>query len=580
MLRVTRAVLIITSLLLAAGAVQAANGFLPVDEAFRLSLEQGQDNHVELVWQIAPGYYLYRHRLRVEVLPAGNQVEIQKPVGEAHHDPFFGDTQIYRNNVHVSVEAGSATALRVHWQGCADAGLCYPPQARKIDLLPVTPVPANTGGAMATDQALAATLASATFAWTLLLFFGMGLLLTFTLCVLPMIPILSGVVVGAGAGTRRSTVLSLAFIVPMALTYAVLGIAAGLAGSNLSALLQTPWVLGGFGGVFLLLALSLFGLFELQIPAVIRERLDLISRKRAGGTLAGAAAMGALSALLVSPCMTVPLAGVLLYIAQTGNALVGGSALLSLGLGMGTPLLLVGIFGASLLPRPGPWMRAVKVSFGFIMLAMGVYLVQRILPGPVTLALWGLLVLIIAVTLVVTAWRWLHGALPRLGASATGVVVGLTGVFLLAAAATGASSPWALLPGAQANNTEGSFMTRFEPVADNAALSKKLAAASRAGQWTLVDFYADWCVSCKVIEEEVFGDPRVQARLSEFRLLRPDITEYDAGDRAMVQRLNILGPPTILFIGPDGEEQRAARVIGEISADAFLKRMRQLQEAG
>lgn len=574
-----RAVMVLAGLLLATGAAQAANNFLPVDEAFRLSVQRTNAGNVELTWQIAPDYYLYQDRLSIEVLPKGAEAEINKPIGQAYHDRFYGDIRIYRGSVRVTVDPKSAGALRVHWQGCADAGLCYPPQSRRIELsqLAAASTGAGQGQALARDKALASTLEQAALAWTLLIFFGMGLLLTFTPCVLPMIPILSSLVVGAGGGMRRSAVLSLAFIFPMAMTYAILGTIAGLAGSSLTAFLQNPWVLGAFSGVFVLLALSLFGVYELQMPAAIRNRLDMASRNRKGGTLGGAAGMGVLSALLVSPCMTAPLAGALLYIAQTGNAWIGGSALLSLGLGMGVPLLLVGVFGASLLPRPGPWMNAVKAFFGFVMLGMGIYLLQRVLSGPVTLALWGLLGLAIAVTIVVTGWRRRDNAAILSLTSASGVVVGIAGLAMLTVAAMGGSSLWALSPSVQPAASSDSFMGQFEPVPDNAALNRKLAAAAKADRWTLVDFYADWCVACKVIEEEVFGDPRVQAKLSDFQLLRPDITEYNASDQALMEHFNIMGPPTILLIGPNGKERRALRVIGEISADAFLKRLRKLQ---
>jgi thiol:disulfide interchange protein DsbD len=355
MLRLLRFLLVLLLPLLSWLPAHAENDFLPPEQAFRLNVTQESQGQVRLNWHISKGYYLYRKQLKVEAEPAGGLPQIEFPVGTIKHDEFFGESEVYHDSLELLVNARDARALHIGWQGCADAGLCYPPQNKRVELAgsgqpPATAAPA---AALGEDQSLAARLAQANLAWMLLVFFGLGLLMTFTPCVLPMIPILSSIIAGSGAGPKRGFVLSLAFVLPMALTYAVLGAAAALAGANLQAMLQNPWVLGAFGLVFVALALAMFGFYELQLPAFLRNRLDHASQGQRGGTVLGAVAMGVLSALLVGPCMTAPLAGALLYIGDSGDVVSGGLALLSMGLGMGVPLLLVGTLGARLLPRPG-----------------------------------------------------------------------------------------------------------------------------------------------------------------------------------------------------------------------------------
>lgn len=592
-----RRLAVIVLILLCASVASAAHagsnhGFLPPGQAFQHQVKTAPDGTVTLHWTIAPGYYLYRQRFEIKGSPAPVK-SVRIPPGTPNHDEYFGDQHVFTHGVTITVAPGQARHLDLTWQGCAKAGLCYPPQHATIDLAalgsaqstdkngPANPTAASTpsgNGSLSRSQTLAARLASSTIGWVIAAFFGMGLLLTFTPCVLPMIPILSSLIVGSGARRLRGFVLSLAFVIPMALTYSGLGVAAALAGANLQVVLETPPVLTAFALVFVVLALSMFGVFELQLPGPLRERLNRASQRQRGGHLAGAAAMGVVSALLVSPCMTAPLAGALLYIAQSGNAALGGLALLSLGLGMGAPIIVVGTVGAQLLPRPGPWMTAVKVIFGFVLLATALWFFERFLAGPIMLGLWGAWLLSVALTFWQTSARIKEKTAVATIARVVGLLLGLWGILMVIGAAGGADSPLRPLSFLHTGQTttaarteQSGFMARFKPVANTAALERDIAAAKSRGQWTLVDFYADWCVSCKVIDHTVFGDPQVQRALASVQLLRPDVTHDDKATRALMHRLGVIGPPTILFIGPDGRERRGSRIVGELNARAFLK---------
>ncbi|SDL30009.1 thiol:disulfide interchange protein DsbD [Modicisalibacter muralis] len=599
----------------------ATEDFLPVDQAFQLEAEQ-QGDEIVLRWEIAPGYYLYRHRLGVEGMPSAITPPAM-PNGETISDEYFGESVVYYDVLEVRVDPGQAERLALTWQGCAEAGLCYAPQHDTLDLTNLTlenGTLADNGGffsqsspglfanaspsassertnvtssealtatgvteaSLGEDQRLAARLANAHIGWTLAAFFGMGLLLVFTPCVLPMVPILSSLVVGAGASARRGLLLSIAFVMPMALTYAALGVVAALAGASLQAMLQTPWVLGGFAALFVVLALAMFGLFELELPQALRQRFASLQQRQRGGTLGGGAAMGVLSALLVGPCMTAPLAGALLYIADSGNALLGGSALLALGLGMGAPLLLVGTLGARLLPRPGPWMTRIKALFGFVLLGMAIWFVARVIPASVELGLWGVWLIGAAVAL----WQMSVSHSPtarQLIARTSGLVLGLWGATLIVGSAGGGESFYRPLATIQSNASterlQEAFMARFAAVEGSADLKRRIEQAGNRGQWTLVDVYADWCVSCQVIEDEVFGDARVQAKLAGMQLLRPDVTDNNAADRELLEAYGILGPPTLMLFDPDGRERRAQRIVGEIDAEAFLKRLERARQA-
>ncbi len=458
-------------------------------------------------------------------------------------------------------------SIDVTWQGCADAGLCYPPQTRRIDLAGAPAAagltPANAVGSAGvlpraadarlpalwdsvagSDSQITQWLGERSLAWTLPLFFMLGIALAFTPCVLPMLPIVSGIVVGSQASTRRALALSIAFVLPMAATYAALGVAAALAGANLQAMLQNRWTMLALGGVYVVLALGMFGVFTLQLPARLRERLDGATRSQRGGTLSGAAAMGVLSALLVGPCMTAPLAGALLYIAQSGNVVQGALLLLALGLGMGAPLVVVGALGSRYLPRPGPWMNRVKAAIGFVLLGTAVWMFERVAPAPLVLLMWGALLVAVAVTLVHAASQGATGtaadASPlRLASRTLAIVAGLWGGAMVLGAAGGSGDPLRPLNLATASangDRSASTAMRFEPISSEAELQARLALARAAGQPAIVDFYADWCVSCKAIEEEVFGDPQVRRALAGALRLRVDVTANDANHQALMRR--------------------------------------------
>lgn len=618
--------------------------FLEAKDVFRVAATAGDDGLTLLRGTIAPGYYLYRHRLSVAGKSGALPLMLSK--GKEKTDEFFGRTEVYYDAIDIAVDGGGATSAVLHWQGCADAGICYPPQTMQVALpfvakatavsgavpeakadtlqaataatankatqaaspaapammsakesaadpaaLETAAVPGIASAPSATalpasgeDQQFAGRLANASLAASVAVFFGMGLLLAFTPCTLPMIPIVSSLIVGGRPTPRRALALSAAYVLPMALTYAALGVGAGLAGANLQAALQNPWLLGAFAAVFVVLALAMFGAFELQLPAWLSNRLDRVGRQQRGGTLAGAAVLGLLSALLVGPCMTAPLAGALLYIGQSGSALTGGLALFALGLGMGLPLLLIAVFGARILPRPGAWMDRVKAAFGYMLLALAISMLARVLAPETVLVLWGAWLLATAAGFMAMAAPAGSGPLrqwlPRYFAAASAVWA----LALMLGGASGASDPWRPLAGF------GAGVASAQPVAAPGVsyvhvktaddLARRIAEAGARGQWTLVDFYAEWCVSCDVIEREVFGDAQVAQVLAGMQVVRPDVTANDAVDQELMRAWQVAGPPTLLLIGPDGRERRDERTVGEIDAARFLQRLQRVQPGG
>ncbi|MFG0323894.1 protein-disulfide reductase DsbD [Pseudomonas sp. zjy_15] len=569
-------VLLLFLTLLLAGPLQAnpfdvKPDFLPVDQAFVLTHDRQADGQMRLYFQIKQGYYLYQKRLKFDGLPAEQHPQL--PPALNHHDEFFGDSAVYRDQLELLLPATAQGQLRLGWQGCADAGLCYPPQTTSIDLGgSVTPA-----AEQASDQALASGLQQGHLAWSLLAFFGLGLLLAFTPCSLPMLPILAGLVLGNGASARRGWLLAGVYVLSMALVYAGLGVVAALLGASLQAWLQQPWLLGSLAGLFVLLALPMFGAFELQLPAALRDRLDRAGQGTRGGNLYGAALLGALSGLLLGPCMTAPLAGALLYIAQSGDVLQGALVLFSLGLGMGVPLLLLVTLGNRYLPRPGAWMNRVKGVFGFVFLAMALYTVRSLLPATLLLALSG-------AWLIALAWAaW--PALQRLPALRAVPLLGaLWGGLLLVGAAAGGDDLWQPLrpfagggsTAAAGQHAEDSFVTVSRPE----DLQRELDAAKARGQWVMLDYYADWCVSCKVMEKQVFARSDVQTGLAGVHLLRLDVTADSPASKALLQRYQVPGPPSIIWIGPEGEERRARRITGEVDAAAFQQHWVQTRSQG
>ena len=540
--------------------------FLPANKAFEFSSEAMPSGETRLHWKVADTYYLYQKRLKFDGLDEAHKPAL--PQGQEHSDEFFGETQVYRDSLELLIPAGASGQVKVSWQGCADAGLCYPPQSQTVDLGGTAPVAAQ---GQAQDQSLAASLQQSSLGWSLLLFFGLGLLLAFTPCSLPMLPILAGLVVGSGASAGRGFAVAGSYVISMALVYAGLGVLAALLGANLQSLLQQPWLLGSFAALFVVLSLPMFGFFELQLPAALRDRLETAGRGRKGGSLLGAGILGALSGLLVGPCMTAPLAGALLYIAQSGNAVQGGLVLFVMGLGIGVPLLLLVTVGSRFLPKPGAWMNLMKGLFGFLFLGTALLLVRPVLDESLWVGLWGVLLVLVACSLWQQAQTFLRA---RMLFSPLSLLAGLWGSLLLVGAAGGGSDLWQPLQVYTAKTVAGSSATTahdaFITIKDPASLERELASAKEQGQWVLFDYYADWCVSCKIMEKQVFAKPQVMQALEGVRLLRLDVTADNVASRELLSRYQVPGPPSFIWIGPDGAERRGQRITGEVNAETFL----------
>jgi len=590
-------VLIVCVLGLASTLAQAANDFLPVDEAFAPSAARTADGDIAITWQIADTYYLYRHAFDFELADGdvSNLGDPQIPDGEKHADEFFGPVETYRDSVRVVVPLEGDTPLAddarlsVTYQGCADAGLCYPPQTKTLDISPTrsgenTPAESgitdDSGGFLTQQDDLAGRLASAGTLPTLGLFFVFGLLLTFTPCILPMIPILSGLIVGAQATPARAFTLSLAYVLAMAAAYTVFGVIAGYFGANLQAALQMPAVLIPFAVVFVVLALAAFGVFQLQMPAPIRQRASAIGARRGG--IVGASLMGFFSALIAGPCLAPPLVGALLYISSSGDMLLGGAALFMLGLGMGVPLIAIGVFGARVMPHAGAWMNEFRVASGVVLLMVALWLLSRILPANATLAGWGLIALGYASYLSTLATRTRAAtAVKRAVVFAVFVYAGaaMLGVFAGGGSAlrplAGLSATSAVDPGAA-----GERDSPFTRVSNLDQLRAALDNARANGRPAVVDFYADWCVECVEMEHGLFADPDVRDALSDVAALQVDVTDYDAADRALMRELNVFGPPTVLFYRPNGNEAEDQRLIGKIDAAGFIARIQRLDTKG
>jgi thioredoxin:protein disulfide reductase len=584
--------LLLTLLLLLAALPPArsagADDLLEPDKAFRFSARALDARTVEVRYGIADGYYLYRDRFRFAAEPASVVLgQPQFPKGQIHEDKFFGKQETYRKEVRirVPVEAGGAERLKlqVTSQGCADLGVCYVPQVQSADLRlaslvgsrssifgesgPFTPSPERLTAA-GDDERFAGVLESGRLWLVMAVFFGAGLLLTFTPCVLPMIPILSGIIVGEGrAVTRgRAALVSLAYVLGMAVTYTAIGIAAAFSGNLFSAALQNAWVLGAFAAVFVGLALSMFGFYELRLPSSWQARLTAASNRLGGGDWGAVVLMGALSAAIVSPCVAAPLAGALLYIGQTRDVLLGGTALFSMAIGMGVPLVLVGVSEGVLLPRSGQWMHAVRQFFGVLLLAVAIWIVSPVIPAAVQMLLWAGVLIGSGVFLGAFepipqgagGWRRLSktvGILALLAGAAQGI-----------GALSGARDPLRPLAGLFAQSPEAPLP--FETVKTLADLDARLKRTDKA---VMLDFYADWCVSCKEMERFTFSDPQVRARLTGMTLLRADVTAGSAEDRAFLKRYRLFGPPGIVFFDAGGREIEGLRVIGYQPPDKFLK---------
>ena len=569
---------------------------LEPDQAFHFDTLVLDGNTLLARWEIAPKHYLYKDKFTFELLDADGVTlgQVQLPPGEEKEDEFFGRIEVYHNLVEASLPlqrtnlTATSVKLKVGYQGCAEAGICYPPQKKSVSL----DLPAGSAGTTSTTPAatkpaavplseqdqLAAALAGDNTLGTILLFFVAGLLLAFTPCVFPMIPILSSIIVGQGGEmtTRKAFILSVTYVLAMALTYTVAGIIAGLFGSNLQAAFQNPWILGTFSAVFVALAFSMFGFYELQLPSAIQSKLTEVSNKQQGGSLIGVAIMGLLSALIVGPCVAPPLMGALIYIGQTGDPWLGGLALFALSMGMGAPLVAIGTAGGKYLPRAGGWMDAVKAVFGVLLLGVAVWMLERILPAEIAMLLWALLLLGSAIYMGaleplkegVSGWRKLWKMLS--------LVMLLQGALMLIGLAAGNTDPLQPLKGIGFSGGVASKPAHltFKQVASVEELEREVAAAANQGKSVMLDFYADWCVSCKEFEKYTFSDPQVLAALSNSVALQADVTANNDAQQALLKRFGLIGPPGIIFYDASGTELQPHRVVGFMEADEFAAHIR------
>jgi thiol:disulfide interchange protein DsbD len=589
------------TLLLLSGAAHAADDFLDPAIAFRFEARMADPQTVEVRYQIAEGYYMYRERFAFRATGAKLGTPAI-PHGKVKFDETFQkDVETYKGEVviRIPVEGSGPFTLAATSQGCADAGLCYPPQEHSAQLtagnaaaapsLPIgmnapdmsspprvstaavdatlaVPVQAPAAANQASDMAgIAAVLNGGRLLAIVPAFILLGLGLAFTPCVLPMVPILSSIIVGEGKGVKRSRgfILSVTYSLGMAIVYTALGIAAGLIGEGLAAALQNPWVLGAFALLIVAMAMSMFGFYELQMPAALQTRLADASGRQSGGKLAGVFAMGAISALIVGPCVAAPLAGALVYISQTRDVLVGGAALFAMAVGMSIPLLLVGVSAGSLLPRAGAWMESVKRLFGVLMLAMALWLVSPVLAPVAQMLGWALLLFGYGFYLLRRHKHWLS--------MAAGAAFAVLGAMQLVGVASGGRDALAPLAHLRGGAHQELAFKRIKTVGE---LDRELA--NSAGKTVMLDFYADWCVSCKEMEKLTFVDPAVQAKLANTMLLQVDVTANDAEDKAMLKRFKLFGPPGIILFGRDGQEITDSRVIGYQDPRKFLNSLAKL----
>jgi len=547
---------------------------LEPEKAFRFSALPAQGG-IDVTFAIADGYYMYRDKFRfsAEGNPAVKLGTPQLPSGARHKDEFFGEVETYRRQVriHIPAQGEGRFELKVVSQGCADVGVCYVPMESQASLQLT-----SAGGAseprfsiFASDVEIA-RLFEGNAALVLAGFFVFGLLLTFTPCVLPMIPILSAIIAGEGEqlNKARGLALSLSYVLGMAVAYALAGVAAAYSGSLIAAALQNAWVLGAFALVFVALALSMFGLYELRLPGFLHQRLNSAHQRLRGGRIASVAAMGVLSAIIVSPCVAAPLAGALLYISQTRDVALGGTALFAMALGMGVPLVAVGISEGALLPRAGAWMEGVRKFFGVLLLAVAIWIVSPVIPPMAQMLAWGTLLVGSAVFLrAVDALPAGASAWQRLW-KAAGIVALVAGVALLVGAFTGSRDPLRPLAGLTESSQPAAAPLPWTRVASLAELETKLKAPGRP---VMLDFYADWCVSCKEMESFTFSNPKVRAELDRMLLLQVDVTAHNEDDKALLKRFSLFGPPGIIFFDADGREIKGLRVIGYQNAERFLK---------
>lgn len=567
------------SFMLIAGVANGAVGeeFLPPEQAFKLSAKQIANNKIEITYKIADGYYLYRERFAFSAEKA-KIGEPQIPKGKVKFDPNFEkEVEIYRQEVRIiiPVVANEEFSLKAISQGCADKGLCYPPMETFVKLSLETNVKStnvnddesiektdNTSLKLDTEMGkIEASLASQNLLLILPLFFLLGLGLSFTPCVLPMVPILSVIIVGEGeqVSRRRGLLLSLAYSLGMALVYTLLGTAAGLIGEGLSAFLQNPVVLISFAILMTVMSLSMFDVFQLQMPSAIQLTLTRLSEQQKRGKLYGVFLMGSLSALIVGPCVAAPLAGVLVYLSQTRDVVIASSALFFMAMGMSVPLLLLGVSAGSLLPRAGAWMGAVKPFFGVLMLAMAAWMVASLISPVVLMLIWGALSVAYGVFLL---WpkKW------KLSIKFIGIIFIALGMMELSGVAIGSRDVWSPWTSASTSQRAATKFKRVKTIED---VEQAIRAAN--GRVVMLDFYADWCVSCLEMEKLTFSDKRVREQLDQMLLIQVDVTANDADDKALLKKYGLFGPPGILFFNASGNEMRDQRIIGFQSAQKFLE---------
>ena len=569
------------------------DAFLPPDQAFRLAAVAESPDRVRLSWAIAPGYYLYKARLRFATSSAGATLGTPDlPTGDTKNDEYFGKQVVYHNELiaHLNLarvpSASRELALNVTYQGCAEAGLCYPPITKSFVITLPAAAAAVIGAASSTtagngtpfvseQDRLARMIRTGSLAAIIGTFFGLGLLLAFTPCVLPMVPILSGLIAGQGANvsTRRAFSLSLTYVLGMSLTYTIAGAAFAAAGHQVQAVFQQPWIILLFAALFVALALSMFGLYTLQMPAAIQTRLTSTSNQQRAGTFGGVAVMGALSALIVTACVAPALVGALLVISQGGDIFRGAVALFAMSLGIGAPLLVIGTSAGKLLPKAGAWMDTVKQLFGAMMLGVAAWMLARLVGDRAALLLY--CAPLIAAFIVL--WRLQGRGTVRVVGRAAATAVGLYAVLLGVGAARGGTDP--LRPLAMPPATAATEV-QFARVANVAELDRAVSAAAASGRAVMLDFYADWCTSCKEMERYTFANPQVRAALSPLTLLRADVTANNDDDQAMLKRFGIFGPPTIVFYGHDGHERSAYRVVGYMKAPDFAALLARATSSG
>ena len=577
-------------------ASSATDDLLPVEQAFVMNARFDKPNELTIAWQIAPGYYLYRDKLTATASGKIDLGAVNLPAGQPHKDDNFGDVQIFRDFVEAKVPFARASpdaldvVIAAGFQGCKDNSICYPPGEQTMPMvLPATsefPAAADPSpGAVVSEQDQWLSRIVNGSWWTLLgSFYIGGLLLAFTPCVLPMVPILSSIIAGQGTVTaRKGFLLSLSYVLGMAATYTSAGAVTALAGSQVQAAFQAPWLIATFSALFVVLALSMFGLFELQMPTAIQTRLANLANRQQGGTFVGTAIMGALTSLIVTTCVAPPLIAALTAIAQTGDVRRGAGALFAMSIGMGSPLLVVGASAGQLLPRVGPWMNVVKAAFGVMMLGMAIWMMQRVLPGSVTLVLWSLLVFLTGVFLGAFDALPANPSPARRLAKGLGVLACLYGALMLIGATLGGADPLRPIPQAAiARASTGGAVAaakpalEFRPIETVAALDQALTEAREAHQPVMLDFTAEWCISCKEMEHNTFPDQGVIGALKPFMLLRADVTANDKDDQALLQRFHSFGPPTIAFFDAGGTERENFKLVGFVPPADFTKHVTSL----